>query len=122
MCVTHRSPEGKETFVLRSIGMQVGEIDARQLRDMERLVSTGRIPEGRPVGELLMHFDEDSKQYVPEANASFFFITREGNMGVIEVTDRITRTADLTGQAAGMSTGGVGFHKGVRFNLSQIIP
>ena len=31
-------------------------------------------------------------------------------------------SADLTGQAAGSSTGGIGFHKGVRFNLSQIIP
>jgi beta-lactamase regulating signal transducer with metallopeptidase domain len=122
MCVTHRSPEGKETFVLRAIGMQVREINARQLRDIEGLVSSGRIPEGRPVGELLMHFDEDSKQYVPDANAAFIFITREGNMGIIEVTDRITRTADLTGQAAGMSTGGIGFHKGVQFNLSRIIP
>jgi hypothetical protein len=42
-------------------------------------------------------------------------------MGLIETTDRVTRTADLTGSAA-TPTPGVGFHKGVRFNLKSIIP
>ena len=40
----------------------------------------------------------------------------------IETTDRVTRTANLTGLASGNSTPGVGFHKGVRFNLKAIIP
>ena len=37
---------------------------------------------------------------MPDANAAFLFVTREGNMGLIETTDRVTRTADLTGSAA----------------------
>jgi hypothetical protein len=41
-------------------------------------------------------------------------------MGVIEVTDRVTRVADLTGMAG--APAGVGFHKGVRFNLTTIVP
>jgi hypothetical protein len=57
---------------------------------------------------------------VPDANAAFIFTTREGNMGVIETTDRVTRTADLTGSPG--PPPGVGFHKGVRFNLKEIIP
>lgn len=122
MCVTHRSRDGKETYVLKAIGMQVREIHSRQLRDIHKLITAGTLPEGRPVGELLMHYDDDSKQFVPDANAAFIFVTREGNMGLIEITERITRTANMTGQAAGVSNGGIGFHKGVQFNLKEIIP
>ena len=56
----------------------------------------------------------------PEANAAFIYITREGSMGVIETTDRVTRTADLTGQLSAPT--GVGFFKGVKFNMKPIIP
>ena len=121
MCITHRSPDGTETYVLRALGMKVREIDPRDLRNLDRLIAAGTLPEGRPVGELLMHYDATSQQFVPDANAAFLFITREGSKGVIETTDRVTRTADLTGGATGPSPG-VGFHKGVRFNLKAIIP
>lgn len=122
MCITHRSPDGAETYVLRALGMKVREINSRDLRNLDTLIAAGKIPEGQPVGELLMHYDSKSQQLVPDANATFFFITREGNMGVIETTDRVTRTADLSGTPAGNATPGVGFHKGVRFNLKAIIP
>ena len=68
-----------------------------------------------------MHYDTRSQQLVPDANAAFLYITREGSMGVIETTDRVTRTANLTGNATGPPPG-VGFHKGVRFDLKEIIP
>src|SRR5262249_10941935 len=64
MCVTHRAPDGAETYVLRALGMKVREITARELRDLDSLVATGRLPEGRPVGELLMHYDDKSRQLV----------------------------------------------------------
>jgi len=121
MCVTHRAPDGTETYVLRALGMKVREIDARDLRNLDKLVAAGTLPEGRPVGELLMHYDARSQRLVPDANAAFLYITREGNMGVIETTDRVTRTADLTGRPSGPSSG-VGFHLGVQFNLKAIIP
>lgn len=121
ICTTHRSPDGSETHVLRALGMDVREISPRDLRNLDRLIAAGTLPEGRPVDELLMHYDAASQQYVPDANAAFLFVTREGNMGLIETTDRITRTADLTGLAGGPPPG-VGFHKGVRFNLKAIIP
>ena len=122
MCVTHRSADGKETYVLRAIAMKVWEISTRELRGIDRLITAGTLPEGRPVGELLMHFDPESQQLIPDANAAFIFVTREGNMGLIEITDRITRTANMTGLAADSSPGGVGFHKGVQFNLKEIVP
>jgi beta-lactamase regulating signal transducer with metallopeptidase domain/5-hydroxyisourate hydrolase-like protein (transthyretin family) len=121
MCVTHRSPDGTETYVLRALGMTVREIDARDVRNLDRLIAAGTLPAGRPVGELLMHYDSRSQQLVPDANAAFLFTTREGNMGLIETTDRVTRTADFTGSASPPPPG-VGFHKGVRFNLKAIIP
>jgi beta-lactamase regulating signal transducer with metallopeptidase domain len=120
ICVTHRSPDGTETYVLQALGMRVREISPRELRNLDKLLAAGTPPEGRPVGELLMHYDAEAKRFVPDANAAFLFVTREGNIGVIEVTDRVTRTADLTGMPG--SPPGVGFHKGVRFNLRAIIP
>jgi hypothetical protein len=69
-----------------------------------------------------MNYDEKTMQLVADANAAFLFVTREGNMGLIETTDRVTRTANLEGVPAGTPAPGVGFHKGVRFNLSAIVP
>jgi hypothetical protein len=107
--------------------MKVREINPRDLRNLDRLIGAGTLPEGRPVGELLMHYDAKSEQYVPDANAAFLFITREGNMGVIETTERITRTADLTGNGSGpppaaSPSSGAGSDRGVRFNLTSIVP
>jgi 5-hydroxyisourate hydrolase-like protein (transthyretin family) len=121
MCVTHRSPDGAETYVLRALEMKVREINPRDYRNLDKLIAAGTLPEGRPVGELLMHFDTKSQRFVPDANAVFLYITREGSMGVIETTDRVTRTANITGIATGPPAG-VGFHLGVRFNLKEIIP
>ncbi len=121
ICITYRSPDGTETYALRALGMKVREIDSRDLRNIDNLIAAGTLPEGRPVDELLMHYDIKSQQFVPDANAAFLFITREGNMGLIETTDRVTRTENLTGSAASPPPG-VGFHKGVRFNLKEIIP
>ena len=42
-------------------------------------------------------------------------------MGLIETTDRVTQTADLTGMMGGPPAG-VGFQTGVRFNYEWIIP
>jgi beta-lactamase regulating signal transducer with metallopeptidase domain/5-hydroxyisourate hydrolase-like protein (transthyretin family) len=121
ICITHRSPDGTETYVLQALGMKVREINARELRNLDSLIAAGTLPEGRPVGELLMHYDPRSQQLVPDANAAFLYVTREGNLGLIETTDRVTRTANLSG-LAGSPSPGVGFHKGVQFNLKAIIP
>ena len=97
------------------------------MRNLDRLIAAGTLPEGRPVGDLLMHYDAKSQQFVPDANAAFLFITREGNMGVIETTDRVTRTANRTGNATGPPpaagpSSGAGSYSGVQFNLKEIIP
>lgn len=122
MCDIHRSPEGIDTYVLRGLGLTLREIDTRTVRNLHQLLAAGELPEGRPVDSLLMHYDADSGKLVPNSNGAFLYVTRDGNIGLIETTDRITRTADLTGQPAGMAPGGVGFHLGVRFSLKILIP
>lgn len=121
MCVTHRAADGTETYVLRALGMKVREITPRDVRNLESSLAAGTLPEGRPVGERLIHVDPASGQPVPDANAAFLFVTREGNFGLIEITDRVTRAANLNG-LAGDPPAGAGFHRGVRFNVSTIIP
>jgi beta-lactamase regulating signal transducer with metallopeptidase domain len=127
ICVSYRLPDGGQTYVLRALGMNVREINARDLRNLDRSIAAGALPEGRPVGDLLMHFDTESRQFVPDANAAFLFITREGNMGLIETTDRVTHTAILNGNANGPPpaagpSSGASSYQGVRFNLKEIIP
>src|SRR5262249_26708777 len=121
MCITHRGEDGTETFVLRSFGMRVWEISSRDLRNIDRLVAAGKLPEGHEVGELLMHYDPGTQQLVPDADGAFLFVTRDGSLGLIETTDRVTRTANLNGLAGGAPRR-VGFFKGVRFNLKSIVP
>src|SRR5262249_977361 len=121
MCITHRDAEGTETFVLRSFGMKVWEINSRDLRNLDKLLAAGKLPEGREVGDLLMHFDSETQHLAPYANTAFRCFTREGSLGLIETTDRVTQTANLNGLADGAPRG-VGFFKGVRFNLKSIVP
>lgn len=120
MCVTHRAADGTETFVLKGLGMTVQEIALRDARNLERSVAAGALPKGRPVEELLMHYDETAKRLVPNADGAFLFTTREGSVGLIQTTDRVTKAADITGMTE--APRGVGFHKGVRFDLKAIMP
>jgi hypothetical protein len=121
MCITHRAADGTETYVLKTFGMKTWEIGPRDLRNINRLIAAGQLPDGKDVGELLIHYDADSQGFVPDANGAFIFITREGSLGLIETTDRVVQTANVVG-LAGNPQVGVGFHKGVRFNLKPIIP
>jgi 5-hydroxyisourate hydrolase-like protein (transthyretin family) len=121
MCITHRGPDGTETFVLRGFGLTAWEISPRDLRNLDKLIAAGKLPEGREVGELLMHYDAEREQFVPDASAAFLYITRDGSLGLIEITDRVTRTQNLNG-LPGPPPAGVGFFLGVRFNLKSIVP
>ncbi|WP_165227068.1 sigma-70 family RNA polymerase sigma factor [Aquisphaera insulae] len=121
MCVTRRTPSGATTYALRQFGMEVREIGKSDLRNLDRTLGAGTPPTGREVGDLLVHLDEASRTTVEDANGAFLYTTAEGNRGLIETTDRVTRIADLTGSPTGPPAG-VGFHKGVRFNLKSIIP
>ena len=122
MCVEYHPRQGEPVYALRAFNMRLWEIRPIDARNIDKRVRDGKLPEGPPVGELLLHYDPESRQYAPEENAAFLFVTREGGIGLIEVTDRVTRVVDLTGQPSGSGPRGAGFHKGVRFNLKRITP
>ena len=46
MCVTHRSRDGTQTFVLRSFGMKAWEISPRDLRNIDKLIADRHAAEG----------------------------------------------------------------------------
>ena len=97
MCITHVAVGGTETFVLRGFGLEAWEISPRDLRNLDKFIAAGKLPEGRPVGDLLMHYDEESRQLAPAADAAFIYLTREGSLGVIEITDRVVKTENAGG-------------------------
>ena len=122
MCVTHRAADGTETYILKGFGLKVQELTERDARNLDRAIAAGTSPTGRaiPSDNLLMHQDPATSKPIPEADAAFLYTTREGNQGLIEITDHINRAEDITGQLA--SPKGVGFHRGVKFDLKSIIP
>ena len=120
MCVTHKAADGTPTFVLRQFGLKAYEDAGRDNFNLDLLLNAGKLELGHKVGDLLVHFDEATKQEVPGANAGFFYITREGTQGTIEITDRWTKAPDLTNRASPPPPG-VGELKGVRFILMPII-
>jgi hypothetical protein len=120
MCI--RRLEGEvETFVLRTFDAHAREIDRRDARNLDRLLTAGELPRGLPTDEVLMHYDPESQQHVPDANGAFLIETREGGWGLLTVTDRVTQVQNLEG-LAGDPPQGVGFYKGVRFDWKAIIP
>ncbi len=122
MCVDYQPDVGKATYALRGFNLRLREVSLHDARNIERRVASGKLSEGEPVGELLLHYDRESRRFLPEANAAFIYITREGGMGMIEVTDRITRVVDRTGQIAfSPSPRGEGYFRGVQFDWTEIV-
>lgn len=120
-CVVERDKQGRPVYALRGVGLKVWEISPRDARNLAESIPGGKLPVGRPVAELLIHFDPETGTLVPDSNGVFLFVTNEGNIGLIETTDRVTRNVDLAGSAGSPPPGG-GFHRGVRFNLSSLVP
>jgi hypothetical protein len=119
MCVSYTDPDGAEVFALRGLDLKAVELMDGDMRDLEHNLATGKPPTGRPAGDLLIHADADTGDLTANVNATFLYTTREGTHGLIKTTDRVVRTADLTGRA-GDAPAGVGFRRGVRFNWKPL--
>jgi beta-lactamase regulating signal transducer with metallopeptidase domain len=118
MCVTYRTGD-QSFYALRSFNMRLQEISLRDAKNIGTFLQKGTLPTGEPAGELLLHQDKQTGRYVAD-NAAFLYLTREGGLGLIELTDQVTEARDITGMLG--APNGVGFHKGVRFNYKPIIP
>lgn len=84
MCVSTTTADGKPLLALRAIGMQVREISPSELRNLDRILATGKLPEGRPIGDLLIHVDPETKRQDPSVDGAFLVTTKEGSLGLIE--------------------------------------
>jgi hypothetical protein len=119
MCLAMPDEQGKVTFTLAGIDLQLWEIDPLDAQNIDRRVRAGRLPEGRPVPDRLLHYDPQTGRHYPQPGSSFLYVTREQGLGTITITDFVTRKRDLTGMPSGMLEG-VGFHRGVRFDYRCI--
>ena len=88
--------------MLRGFGLKAWEISPRDLRNLDKLIAAGKLPEGRPVGELLMHYDEESDNScrMPMPHSSSH---ARGSLGLIEMTDRVVKTENLAAWPASRS-------------------
>jgi beta-lactamase regulating signal transducer with metallopeptidase domain len=121
MCAPHRTADGNATYVLRAVGMRVWELSQRELRNFEKLVAAEALPHGDPTGEFLIPRDAVSEDTAADAHATFLYVTREGNWGVIELNARSAGPAySLT--APGKSGSGISPRRVVMFNLIEIVP
>jgi beta-lactamase regulating signal transducer with metallopeptidase domain len=118
MCVDYQI-EGQSVYALRAFNMRVQEISLRDAKNIDKFLERGELPAGKPVGEILLRLDDKTGRYAA-GNAAFLYQTREGGLGVIELTDQITEARDITGQL--FTSKGVGFHKGAKFNYHPIVP
>jgi hypothetical protein len=120
MCVSYTDPDGAEVFALRGLDLKAVELTEREVGDLEENLAAREPPKGRPTGDLLIHADPETRESTANVNAAFLYTTREGTHGLIETTDRVVRTADLTGMPAGGAPAGVGFRRGVKLDWKPL--
>jgi hypothetical protein len=116
-CIVRKSSHGTPQYVLHVIDMQVVQISPQDARNLQKRFTSGELPKGRSRPDFLGLEDATT-----DGNPSYLYVTKEGNHGMIEITDVITRTGDLTGTPSGMEQRGTGFHRGVKFDHHEIIP
>lgn len=117
MC-TRLSSDGKPQCVLRGFDMKAWEISRRDAETIGTFVAAGKLPEGRPVGPPLRHYDAESKRYIPSMNAAFIVITRDGSIGLLETVGPIAPYGDATQWVDDPNQ----FGQTVRFDWTPIIP
>ena len=89
----YRDPQsGKLYYCLRGVGLQAWEIPNEHWAKIEEQLQKDILPSlGAPAGDLLMHYDAAQVRYAPEKKATFLFITRDGNQGILRLTAQVTR-------------------------------
>ncbi len=89
-----RDPQsGKLYYCLRGVGLQAWEVPNERWTSIEDDLRHDRLPVlDAPAGDLLMHYDAEHSRYLPERKATFLFITRAGEQGILRVRAQVTRT------------------------------
>ena len=119
ICVAQPLDDGTLQYVLVGVGLQLWEIDPLDARNIELRLKEGKLPEGRKLDQpALLHFDAKSGKSVARTGCSFLYLTTEQSLGLITITDFITEARDITGMAGAPK--GIGFYRGVTFDLTAI--
>lgn len=119
MCIEHPLAEGMRGYVVRTFGMKAWRLSSDEAYRIRQLARDGRLPTGTPTGEILAPDVVKSPEGVACRPTMFLFRTREGTWGTLRLTDQITIARDITGQL--MVEKGVGFHRGVKFDLGLML-
>ncbi|MBL8809126.1 MAG: carboxypeptidase regulatory-like domain-containing protein [Planctomycetaceae bacterium] len=119
ICTARQESDGTLQYVLTSVDAQVWEIDALTAQNIEQHIKKGELPTGRKLEQPeLLHFDPVTGKHVPMIGSSFLYLTKDEGLGLITITDFVVVARDISG-LAGVPPG-VGFHRGVRFDLTFI--
>ncbi len=119
ICVKRDAQEGESPYVLRGIGLKLWEIDSLDARNLDKRIAAGQLPKGDSVDDMmLMARNANTGNSEVKRGSSFLYLTKEDSLGVITITDIVTIARDITGY--GSAPQGVGFHKGIRFDLKTI--
>lgn len=82
----------KRYYCLRAHRMKVWQINNSRWETIkEEVAQPEPLKLGQPAGELLIYRDQGTGTYVPERNATFLFITREGSRGILRTVAQVTR-------------------------------
>lgn len=120
MCVHRVDENGKGYYVLIGLNLQLWEISSLDAENFKKRIAAGELPDGRKAGDVLLRLDPKTKKHIPRSRTSFVYVTKGDSLGMISTTDIITQVRNLTGTPAGMEPGGVGFHRGVKFNYFPV--
>lgn len=89
--VTYRAPGGdKDYYCLKAVATQAWEVPNERWDTIaEEVKQNIPLELGRPVGELLIHYDSEQNRFVPNRRATFLFITHEGTPGILRLTTQV---------------------------------
>jgi hypothetical protein len=119
MCVSEVNAEGVADYTLVGIELDLWEIDPNDAKELEGLVSKGKVPEGRKLkDQRLLHRQPESQVDTSSIGSSFLYVTKDQGIGVVVLTDFVVTAQDVTGLA--VAPHGVGFYRGVQIDYQQI--
>ena len=119
MCVAQPRDDGTVQYVLVGIGLQLWQIDPLDAMNIKLRLKEGKLPEGRKLEHPeLLTFDAKSGKNVAQTGCSFLYLTTEQSIGLIAITDFVIEVRNMGGAYGDLS--GVGFHRGVRFDITPI--
>lgn len=123
MCVPYETADGKKTLALKAIGMQVRELSSSEVRNLDRILATGELPQGRPASDLLLHLDSKAEGLTTSVDGAFLFTTKEGSLGLIETrmhgdgrSGVVMMLSDPNAPPAGPAP------RSVKFDMHEILP